>query len=84
MEIADPLILASIGSLTGAIVILFRRSEKCLDVRQEQATRIDALERAIYGCPMQACPNKPAWKKAETHPLFPNPPHIATYQPPSL
>ena len=77
MEIADPLILASIGSLTGAIVLLFRRSEKCLDARQEQATRIDALERAIYRCPMQACPNKPAWSKPSpaTQPLsrFPTP-----------
>ena len=75
MEIADPIILASIGSLTGAIVLLFRRSEKCLDARQEQATRIDALERAIYRCPMQACPNKPTWSKPApaTQPLSRNP-----------
>ena len=75
MEIADPLILASIGSLTGAIVLLFRRSEKCLDARQEQAVRIDALERAIYRCPMQACPNKPTWSKPApaTQPLYRTP-----------
>lgn len=63
MEIADPIIIASMGALSGAIVLLFKRSERCLDARQEQATRIDALERAIYGCPVQACPNKPKWIK---------------------
>jgi hypothetical protein len=62
MEIADPLIITAIGSLTGAIVILFHRSEKCLADRDKQAKRIDSLERAIYGCPVVDCPNKPAWK----------------------
>ncbi len=62
MEIADPLIITAIGSLTGAIVILFRRSEICLSDRDKQAIRIDSLERAIYGCPVVDCPNKPAWK----------------------
>ena len=66
MEIADPLVITAIGSLTGAIVILFRRSEVCLKDRDHQADRIDGLERAIYGCPVVACPNKPAWKKPDT------------------
>jgi hypothetical protein len=62
MEIADPLVIAAIGSLTGAIVILFQRSEKCLQARDKQGARIDILERAIYGCPITECPNKPTWR----------------------
>ncbi len=66
MEIADPLVVACIGTLGAAVAVLFRRSEKCLTDRDTQTGRIDDLERAIYGCPIQACPNKPSWKKAET------------------
>jgi hypothetical protein len=66
MEIADPLIITAIGSLTGAIVILFQRSEKCLQARDKQEVRIDILERAIYGCPITECPNKPTWKAPNT------------------
>ena len=62
MEIADPLIITAIGSLTGAVAILFQRSEKCLQAREKQELRIDILERAIYGCPIMECPNKPTWK----------------------
>lgn len=73
MEIADPLVLTAIGSLTGAVAILFRRSERCLTDREKQAERIDGLERAIYGCPVQICPNKPSWRKADTTTLAHNP-----------
>ena len=66
MEIADPLVITSIGTLATAVAVLFRRSEVCLTDRETQAKRIDDLERAIYGCPIQACPNKPAWRKADT------------------
>lgn len=73
MEIADPLIIAAIGSLTGAIVLLFKRSERCIEERIVQADRLDELERAIYGCPIQECPNKPSWKKPDSghHPRLP-------------
>lgn len=66
MEIADPLVITAIGSLAGAVVLLFKRSERCLTDRETQAKRIDGLELAIYGCPIQSCPNKPTWKKVET------------------
>jgi hypothetical protein len=69
MEIADPIIIASMGALSTAIVMLFKRSERCLDDRQEQALRIDALERAIYGCPVLECPNKPKWIKPDSAPI---------------
>lgn len=65
MEIPDPFAITAIstivGTLGGAIAVLWGRSEKCLSDREVQAARIDKLEAEIYGCPVPVCPHRPKW-----------------------